>query len=318
MTIGIPRAGLYYLYFPFWKTFFEELGIEVAVSPRTDKRILELGLKTANGEACLPIKIYYGHVNWLRNNGVKTFLFPQFDRVFNQFQKLGEKSFFCPYFVGMGDMMVAEYPEIEAISPILAIKGRIIDPEPWLQLADKLGRNKGEVKSAYEKAQKEYESFLSRMQAEQLMPIEIIDSVKINNSSKEKIAIIGHPYLIYDLQASLNIIGKMIKNGYSIRTMEMINDEEKTDAVDSLFLQPHNHWYITNEERIALVAAAKDESVKGIIYLTPFNCGPDFLMETYVLKDIRKLKPITTISIDEASGEAGLATRIEAFIDVLK
>jgi len=41
-------------------------------------------------------------------------------------------------------------------------------------------------------------------------------------------------------------------------------------------------------------------------------------METYVLKDIRKFKPVTTISIDEASGEAGLATRIEAFIDVLK
>ena len=100
--------------------------------------------------------------------------------------------------------------------------------------------------------------------------------------------------------------------------MEMITEEEKKAAMNFLFLQPHNHWYLTNEERMAIAAAAKDINVKGIIYLTPFNCGPDFLMETYVLKDARKLKPVTTISIDEASGEAGLATRIEAFIDVLK
>ena len=318
MTVGIPRAGLFYLYLPFWKTFLEELGIEIVISPKTDKQILDLGLKTANGETCLPIKIYYGHVNWLRNAGIKTFLFPQFDRVLNSLDKLGEKSFFCPYFVGMSDVMSAEYPEIETISPMMIIRGKAIDPEPWWQLADKLGKNKTEAKSAYDKAQKEHVSFISKMQLEQLMPIEIIDDVKINGSTPDKIAIIGHPYLTYDFQTSLNIIGKMIHHGYSIRTMEMITEAEKAEAAGSLFLQSHNHWYITNEERLALMAAAKDENVKGIIYLTPFNCGPDFLMETYVLKDIRKFKPITTISIDEASGEAGLATRIEAFIDVLK
>lgn len=318
MKIGIPRAGLYYLYIPFWQKFFEELGVEVVLSPKTDKKILDLGIRTANGEACLPIKIYYGHVNWLRNNGVNIFLFPHFDRVFNSFKKLGEKSFFCPYFVGMSDVMIAEYPEIETISPMMTIKNKVIDPEPWLQLADKLAKSKTEVKLAYEKAQNNYESFILRMQSEQLMPVEIIDSVKINSDAKDKIAIIGHPYLTYDFQASLNIMNKIIKHGYSIRTMEMITEDERTDAIDFLFLQPHNHWYLTNEERIAFAAVAKDNNVKGIIYLTPFNCGPDFMMETFVLKDIRKLKPITTISIDEASGEAGLATRIEAFIDVLK
>ena len=200
----------------------------------------------------------------------------------------------------------------------MAMDDKTIDPESWLELADKFGKNKAEVKSAFEKAQAEHVSFIARMQAEQLMPVEIIDDVRINSSSKDKIAIIGHPYLTYDFHASLNIIGKMIKNGYFVRTMEMITESEKAEAVESLFLQPHNHWFLTNEERMALMAVAKDKDVKGIIYLTPFNCGPDFLMETFVLKDVRKLKPITTISIDEASGEAGLATRIEAFIDVLK
>lgn len=35
MRVGIPRALLYYQYYPAWKTFFEEMGAEVVVSPPT-------------------------------------------------------------------------------------------------------------------------------------------------------------------------------------------------------------------------------------------------------------------------------------------
>lgn len=32
MRIGIPRALLYYEYYPMWKTFFQQLGAEVSES----------------------------------------------------------------------------------------------------------------------------------------------------------------------------------------------------------------------------------------------------------------------------------------------
>lgn len=316
MKIGIPRAGLYYLYLPFWKKFFEELGFEVVSSPKSDKSIIDLGLKKANSEACFPIKIFYGHINWLMENGIDTILLPQMDKVSNLDKKLGDKSFFCTYFVAMPDMMKAEYPEINVLRPKMIFDGSVIDPQPWLELAEQLGK-KSEGQKAYDEAWKEQEQFISRMRSEQLMAMEIIDDVKINSKSQKKLAIIGHPYIVYDLQANLNLPEKIIRHGYSIKTMEMITEEEKYKFVDSQDWQPHNHWVITNEERLALMAVANDKSITGIIYLTPFNCGPDFMMETYVLKSVRKLKPITTISIDEASGEAGLNTRIEAFIDVL-
>jgi len=108
------------------------------------------------------------------------------------------------------------------------------------------------------------------------MPIEIIDSLSINNSSQDKMAIIGHPYLTNDFQVSLNIVEKMIKHGFGIRTMEMITEAEKVAAAEILTLQIHNHWYLTNEERLALAAVAQDKSVKGIIYLTPLTADRIF------------------------------------------
>ncbi len=37
--IGIPRALLYYQYYPMWQAFFEELGAEVVVSPPTTSKL---------------------------------------------------------------------------------------------------------------------------------------------------------------------------------------------------------------------------------------------------------------------------------------
>ncbi|MFA6422197.1 MAG: acyl-CoA dehydratase activase-related protein [Candidatus Buchananbacteria bacterium] len=318
MKIGIPQAGIYYEYYPFWKKFFEGLGFEIVLSPKTDKSISELGLKTANSESCLPIKIFYGHINCLRRHGINTFLLPHMDMVRNIYEKIGPKSYFCPYFVAMADVMKAEYPEIEVINPKMIFDGNIINSDSWIELALKYGKNKEEAQNIFNEALKEHLAFLQKMQSEKLMPIEIFENVKINSNNSEKIAIIGHSYIVYDHYSNIDLIDRVISKGYSVWTKEMMTDDEREIAVESVDWQCHNHWVMTNEERMAILKASRDDSIKGIIYVIPFNCGPDFLMEYYSLKDARKSKPITSISIDESSGEAGLATRIEAFIDVLK
>jgi len=60
--IGIPRALVYFIYFPFWKVFFEELGHEVVESSPTTRAIMDKGVKDTVSDACIPIKIYHGHV----------------------------------------------------------------------------------------------------------------------------------------------------------------------------------------------------------------------------------------------------------------
>ena len=55
ITIGLPRALLYYRYYALWRTFFQELGMEVAVSAPTDRDILDRGAALAIDEACLSL-----------------------------------------------------------------------------------------------------------------------------------------------------------------------------------------------------------------------------------------------------------------------
>ncbi len=66
MKIGLPRGLLYYSYEPFLKTFFEELPVDVEISEPTDQRILDKGTASCIGEACLPVKVFSGHVESLR------------------------------------------------------------------------------------------------------------------------------------------------------------------------------------------------------------------------------------------------------------
>ena len=66
-SLGIPRALIYYKYSKFWPVFFESLGFEVIITPKTNKEILEKGCIISETESCLSYKIYQGHVDYLIN-----------------------------------------------------------------------------------------------------------------------------------------------------------------------------------------------------------------------------------------------------------
>ena len=65
MKIGIPRAMFYYLNGDITVDFFRNLGVDVVMSSKTNKRIVESGMKYAPDEMCLSMKNYIGHVSCL-------------------------------------------------------------------------------------------------------------------------------------------------------------------------------------------------------------------------------------------------------------
>lgn len=60
--------------------------------------------------------------------------------------------------------------------------------------------------------------------------------------------------------------------------------------------------------------------VDGIIHVTAFACGPDSLVDRMVEIEARRRRkmPYLSIAVDEHTGEAGVRTRIEAFLDMLR
>ena len=55
-----------------------------------------------------------------------------------------------------------------------------------------------------------------------------------------------------------------------------------------------------------------------MIFICSFCCGPDSLIDEIITRDARKINlPYICLVLDEHSGQAGVITRIEAFVDMI-
>ena len=74
---GIPRVLNMYENYPFWFTFFTELGFRVMLSPASSKEIYEKGMDTISSDtACYPAKLVHGHIKALIESGVGKIFYP--------------------------------------------------------------------------------------------------------------------------------------------------------------------------------------------------------------------------------------------------
>src|SRR3989337_1194860 len=100
--VGIPRALLYYQYYPMWKTFFEGLDVEVVVSPPTTKTVVASGASRVVAETCLPVKVYCGHAIALADKCDLMFI--------PSIRSLEKRVYNCSKFLGLPDVVRAVVP----------------------------------------------------------------------------------------------------------------------------------------------------------------------------------------------------------------
>ena len=63
--------------YPFWFTFFNELGYRVILSPPSSAKIYSLGIESIPSESvCYPAKLVHGHVMWLLKQGIRFIFYP--------------------------------------------------------------------------------------------------------------------------------------------------------------------------------------------------------------------------------------------------
>ncbi|MCX4313748.1 MAG: acyl-CoA dehydratase activase-related protein, partial [Clostridia bacterium] len=103
-VVGIPRVLNLYENYPFWFTFFTELGYSVKLSPRSTRDVYSLGIETMPSESvCYPAKIAHGHIQSLIDGGVKFIFYPclPFER---KEDENADNHYNCP--------VVGSYPEV--------------------------------------------------------------------------------------------------------------------------------------------------------------------------------------------------------------
>lgn len=310
MKIGIPRALLYYEYFPMWKTFFEELGVEVVVSENTTKDILNNGIGCCISDACLPMKIFHGHVKNLIGKCDYIFI--------PRLRSIAYYEYICPKFGGLPDMVKASIPDLPPIidSDVCLRKSNNFLLQTSYEVAEFFEKDKSKIKKAYFSALKKHFNFV-KMKNQGILPNQILENEKIIKTNGMKIAVIGHVYNVYDNFVNMNLFHKLNKKNIAVITPEIIDQEILDDYAKNL--DKKIFWSFGRRILGYILYLIENKNVDGVIYIMSFGCGIDSFLAELCEKKLRRNTniPFLLSIIDEHSGSAGNDTRLEAFIDMM-
>ncbi|AQR93673.1 acyl-CoA dehydratase activase-related protein [Clostridium saccharoperbutylacetonicum] len=293
MKVGIPKGLLNYKYYIFLEKFFDGLGAEIITSPDTNKQILDEGVKYCVNEACLPIKVFHGHVVSIKDK-CDLMVIPRIMQIY-------EHEFVCPKFCGLPEMILSSIPNMPktTMAPIYATS-----KEKLYKWIDSTGgiitKNKLKIIKAYSEALREQNKFKLGIKTEEC---------KIN------VALIGHPYNVYDNFINMNLVKKLNKLGVGVITEEFVDDSLINNKVKDLFKRPF--WTFARKAYGAATYLAENKKIDGIVYISSFACGIDSVI-IELIKEKMKDFPFLTLKVDEHTGESGFDTRIEAFVDMLE
>lgn len=290
MKIGIPKALYYYYFFDKWRYFFEELNIEL-ISTNTDKKILEFGNKYANSEMCLSLKIFLGHIAYLKDK-CDYILIPKIDN-------FGLNEQMCSNFSSLYDL-VNNLFDVKILTYEINHQKKKNEKKGLFSIGLQLGFTKKQLKKAYQIACLKYNKQLKR---------DMMINFNKLESTKKKILIVAHSYNIHDDYIGKTIIKSLEKYNFEIIYSDLFNAKNL-----SHYLSLNLYWRYCKESLGAIVLCK--EKVDGIIFITTFPCGLDSLVNELVMRKIQL--PYLNLIIDDLDALAGIETRIESFADIIE
>ena len=293
MTIGIPRSMFYYYFNKKWKYFFDYLNINTIISPKTNREILDNGIKLSTDEMCLSLKSYIGHVDYLKDK-CDYILIPRIDNY-------GRKEQTCTNFLAIYDIINNIF-DIKILDYNIDLENNETELEGLLKLSKILKKTKSEIKKAY--------SYASTMEGKEKKKT-IIDNMNKLSSTKTKVLLIGHSYNLYDSLIGVPIIKYLEKLNCEIIYSDLFDYKSTKDIVSKY--SKNLYWKYSKQNISSLKYIDK---VDGIIFLSTFPCGLDSLVNELVFRKINK--PYLNLILDDLGGIAGIETRIESFVDIFE
>lgn len=316
-TIGIPRALLWYKYGRHWQAFFELLGFKVIVSEPTDKAIFDEGERRSSDEVCLASKTYLGHVAQLIGKCDAIFV-PNHD-------SCDVRAGFCTKYQSLPDMVAATFRDDHPRIITLRIE-RAMDRKrtrkAYVDFAIKeLGVSPKKAVAAYRKSTSFLRAIDKKMANHQEDTFRLLSTyknvVQKDTSGNEKaplaILLVGHPYVTHDEY----IVGDIVRAIENMGAVVVYADEsDHAASFKRSFEFSETLPWIINRELVGSILN-NIHRIDGIILLSAFPCGPDSMFDDAIMRNIKDV-PILNLMIDSQSGDAGVQTRIESFVDILQ
>ncbi|MDK2820204.1 MAG: hypothetical protein PWP31_169 [Clostridia bacterium] len=350
MKVTFPHMGNLWIVL---KTLFTHLGLDVVVPPPCTKRTMELGVRYAPESACLPLKVNLGNFLEARELGADTIVMAggvgpcrigyyaavqheilkdlgyEFDMVVFEppdvhFSEVWDKIKYLnrrPWQEGVRGVILA-WQKACAIDALEQQLHRLRPLEEKPGQADLIFRkalekiDEANDRRSIKRVYKEAESELNNIHRRSINPL--------------RIAIVGEIYTVLeplvnlDMEKRLGRLGVEVVRGLFISRwindnlfkgiMPLPNHHPEKTAPPYLNHFVGGHGWDSVGDAVAFSRSGCD----GVIQLAPLTCMPEIVAHS-VMPSVQQDTgvPIMTIYLDEQTGEAGLQTRLEAFVDMI-
>ena len=283
----------YYLNGDITLVFFKKLGIDVVISPKTTKKMIEDGMKYAPDEMCLSMKNYLGHVTYLKDK-CDYILVPRIDNFYTFNQT-------CTNFLAARDIVNSIF-DVNVLDYNIDLNNKDTLKKGMFKLAGILGYKVNVISDAYLYSVNKYKEKKKRLIMENLAKL---------NSDKKKVLLVSHAYNTYD-----ELIGKPIIKMLERENIEVIYSDLLDNSMCrklSKNISSELYWKYSRES-IGAYEMVKNR-IDGVVFLSTFPCGLDSLVNQLLI--LKMDKPYLNIVIDDMDADNGIDTRIESFSDII-
>ena len=310
-VVGIPRVLNMYEDYPFWFTFFTELGYRVVLSPSSNRKIYELGIESIPSESeCYPAKLAHGHVTWLIRQGIKFIFYPALFYERNEFED-ANNHYNCPIVTSYSENIKNNVEEIAG--------GEITFRNPFMSFRD-LGTvtdaltkefteiPAGEIAAACEKGWQELANARHDMEKKGEETLEYLCQ-----TGKRGIVLAGRPYHV-DPEINHGIPELITSYDMAVLTEDSISHLAKPERP----LIVSDQW-MYHSRLYAAASYVKTVENLDLIQLNSFGCGLD-AVTTDQVNDILSGsdKIYTCLKIDEVNNLGAARIRIRSLLSAIR
>ena len=309
--IGFNRSFLVNSYYPLYSTFFAEIGFEPFLSDRPTQE----GIDSRNAAFCFPAELSHGFFHALLSaDDPPAYIFlPHFKSVPANDNPVNSQV--CPFVQGEPFYLQTTFQEklaelekrgTKVLSPLIHLNAGLAKAgKPLVDTAVQIGIRRKDALKAFQKALQQQKTCMAAMKTigrQTLMDLEV-DSEQIG------VVIFGRPYNAYVDEAHMGIPHKLASRGVTVIPLDFLD-------VANEHSKRHMYWGMGQLILSAARIVKSNPSLFGT-YITNFSCGPDSFLIGY-FRDIMQDKPSLTLELDSHTADAGLETRIEAFLDIVR
>ncbi|MBW2576259.1 MAG: activase, partial [Deltaproteobacteria bacterium] len=306
--IGINRSFMVNTYYPLYSTFFSELGFEPVVPDSCSQE----GIDQRNAAFCYPAELSHGFFHSLleMEHPPEYIFLPHFKAI--PALDGNSSSQVCPFVQGETFYLKATFRQkidelkgTKVLTPLLDLtKGLESAKKPLIETAMQMGMKKKEADKAFRKALEQQIKCMAEMMEIGEKALKELES----DPDKTAVVIFGRSYNGFVEEAHMGIPHKLASRGILVIPFDfLLFNNEKSKR--------HMYWGMGQRILQAARIVKRHPQLFGT-FITNFSCGPDSFIIGY-FRDIMGRKPSLTLELDSHTADAGLETRVEAFLDII-